>query len=169
VKFFNICSPGNVIVLKPAEQTPLTALYFAQLTKEAGFPNGVINIVPGHGKTGAALVEHNKVDKIAFTGSTEVGKLIKQVAGKTNLKRTTLELGGKSPNIILKDVDVNSAVENAHFGLFFNMVIWSFHVINLHHFALFASICVIPRHYIIHFLFTSGSVLLCRLENFCSR
>ncbi|KAH0945945.1 hypothetical protein HN011_008438 [Eciton burchellii] len=120
-KLATALATGNVIVLKPAEQTPLTALYFAQLTKEAGFPNGVINIVPGHGKTGAALVEHNKVDKIAFTGSTEVGKLIKQVAGKTNLKRTTLELGGKSPNIILKDVDVNSAVENAHFGLFFNM------------------------------------------------
>ncbi|XP_072761086.1 aldehyde dehydrogenase, mitochondrial [Anoplolepis gracilipes] len=111
---------GNVIVLKPAEQTPLTALYIAQLTKEAGFPDGVVNVVPGYGKTGAALVAHNKVDKIAFTGSTEVGKLISQNA-VNNLKRTTLELGGKSPNIILKDVDLNHAVETAHFGLFFNM------------------------------------------------
>jgi len=143
LKFLNICSPGNVIVLKPAEQTPLTALYLAQLTKEAGFPNGVVNVVPGHGKTGAALVAHDKVDKIAFTGSTEVGKLIKQIAGKTNLKRTTLELGGKSPNIILKDVDVNSAVENAHFGLFFNMVIYII-LLCLYYFALL--ICVILRH-----------------------
>ncbi|KAL6259583.1 hypothetical protein P5V15_009500 [Pogonomyrmex californicus] len=112
---------GNVIILKPAEQTPLTALYVAQLTKEAGFPDGVINVVPGYGKAGAALVTHDKVDKIAFTGSTEVGKLIKQNAAMSNLKRTTLELGGKSPNIILQDVDINHAVETAHFGLFFNM------------------------------------------------
>ncbi|EZA51444.1 hypothetical protein DMN91_006993 [Ooceraea biroi] len=112
---------GNVIVLKPAEQTPLTALYVAQLTKEAGFPDGVVNVVPGYGETGAALVAHDKVDKIAFTGSTEVGKLIQQTAGKTNLKRTTLELGGKSPNIILSDVDMNYAVETSHFGLFMNM------------------------------------------------
>ncbi|XP_011866326.1 PREDICTED: aldehyde dehydrogenase, mitochondrial [Vollenhovia emeryi] len=112
---------GNVVVLKPAEQTPLTALYMAQLTKEAGFPDGVVNVVPGYGKTGAALVVHDKVDKIAFTGSTEVGQLIKQNAAIHKLKRTTLELGGKSPNIILKDVDVNMAVEAAHFGLFFNM------------------------------------------------
>lgn len=94
------------------------------MSKEAGFPNGVINVVPGYGKTGAALVVHNKVDKIAFTGSTEVGKLINQNAAINNLKRTTLELGGKSPNIILKDVDLNYAVEEAHFGLFFNMVIY---------------------------------------------
>lgn len=92
------------------------------MTKEAGFPDGVVNVVPGYGKTGAALVTHNKVDKIAFTGSTEVGQLIKQNAAMNNLKRTTLELGGKSPIIILKDVDINHAVETAHFGLFFNMV-----------------------------------------------
>lgn len=115
---------GNVIVLKPAEQTSLTALYVAQLTKEAGFPDGVINVIPGYGKTGAAIVNHDKVDKIAFTGSTEVGQLIKQNAAMNKLKRTTLELGGKSPNIILKDVDINQAVEAAHFGLFFNMVIY---------------------------------------------
>lgn len=96
----------------------------AQLTKEAGFPDGVVNVVPGYGSAGAALVAHNKVDKIAFTGSTEVGKLVKQTAAMHNLKRTTLELGGKSPNIILKDVDMNEAVETAHFGLFFNMVIF---------------------------------------------
>ncbi|XP_012541712.1 aldehyde dehydrogenase, mitochondrial isoform X1 [Monomorium pharaonis] len=112
---------GNVVVLKPAEQTPLTALYMAQLTKEAAFPDGVVNVVPGYGKTGAALVAHDKVDKIAFTGSTEVGQQIKQNAAIHKLKRTTLELGGKSPNIILKDVDINQAVEMAHFGLFFNM------------------------------------------------
>ena len=112
---------GNVIILKPAEQTPLTALYVAQLTKEAGFPSGVINVVPGYGKAGAALVAHNNVDKIAFTGSTEVGKLIKQGAAMGNLKRTTLELGGKSPNIIFKDADLDHAVETAHFALFFNM------------------------------------------------
>lgn len=118
-----VCILGNVVVLKPAEQTSLTALYMAQLTKEAGFPNGVINVVPGYGKTGAALVAHDKVDKIAFTGSTEVGKLIQRGASNT-LKRVTLELGGKSPNIIFKDVNVDDAVETAHFGLFFNMVIY---------------------------------------------
>uniref|UniRef100_A0A6M2DXE0 aldehyde dehydrogenase (NAD(+)) n=1 Tax=Xenopsylla cheopis TaxID=163159 RepID=A0A6M2DXE0_XENCH len=112
---------GNTIVLKPAEQTSLTALYIAQLCKEAGFPDGVVNVVPGFGQAGAALVQHPDVDKIAFTGSTEVGKLIQQGSGQSNLKRTTLELGGKSPNIILKDCDLDYAVETSHFGLFFNM------------------------------------------------
>ncbi|KAK7869070.1 hypothetical protein R5R35_000789 [Gryllus longicercus] len=112
---------GNVVILKPAEQTPLTALYIAQLVKEAGFPPGVVNIVPGFGNAGEAIVNHPDIDKVAFTGSTEVGKLIQQGAGRTNLKRVTLELGGKSPNIILGDVDMNYAVEQAHFGLFFNM------------------------------------------------
>lgn len=111
---------GNTIIVKPAEQTPLTTLHVAQLAKEAGFPPGVINIVPGYGEAGKALVEHPNVDKIAFTGSTEVGKLIQAGAAKT-LKRVTLELGGKSPNIILGDVDLTEAVETAHFGLFFNM------------------------------------------------
>lgn len=114
---------GNCVVLKPAEQTPLTALYIAQLTKEAGFPKGVVNVVPGFGSAGAALVSHMDVDKVAFTGSTEVGRLVKQGAAMSNLKRTTLELGGKSPNIIFKDTDIDHAVETAHFGLFFNMVI----------------------------------------------
>ncbi|KAG5885893.1 hypothetical protein JTB14_019152 [Gonioctena quinquepunctata] len=111
---------GNTIVMKPAEQTPLTALYMAQLIKEAGFPEGVVNVVPGFGDAGAALVENSKVDKIAFTGSTEIGKLIQTNSGKFNLKRTTLELGGKSPNIILADVDIQQAVEHAHFAVFFN-------------------------------------------------
>lgn len=111
---------GNTVILKPAEQTPLTALYIAQLAKEAGFPPGVLNVVPGFGAAGAALVEHNDVDKVAFTGSTEVGKLIQRGAAG-NLKRTTLELGGKSPNIILQDADLPHAVETAHFALFFNM------------------------------------------------
>jgi len=107
---------GNTVVLKPAEQTSLTALYIAQLTREAGFPDGVVNVVPGFGDTGAMLVNHPDVDKIAFTGSTEVGKLI-QVGAAGTLKRTTLELGGKSPNIILSDADMAHAVETSHFGL----------------------------------------------------
>lgn len=112
---------GNTIVLKPAEQTSLTALYVAQLIKEAGFPPGVINVLPGYGDAGAALSNHRDVDKVAFTGSTEVGKKIQQASGNTNLKRVTLELGGKSPNIILADSDLDYAVETSHFGLFFNM------------------------------------------------
>lgn len=112
---------GNTIVLKPAEQTSLTALYVAQLVKEAGFPEGVVNVLPGHGDTGAYLANHQQVDKVAFTGSTEVGKLIQQASGNTNLKRVTLELGGKSPNIILADADMDYAVEASHFALFFNM------------------------------------------------
>lgn len=111
---------GNTVILKPAEQTSLTALYMAQLIKEAGFPPGVVNVVPGFGQAGAALVNHHDVDKVAFTGSTEVGKLIQQGSGTSNLKRTTLELGGKSPNIILSDADMDHAVETSHFGLFFN-------------------------------------------------
>ncbi|KAM8714740.1 hypothetical protein ACLKA7_001148 [Drosophila subpalustris] len=112
---------GNTIVLKPAEQTSLTALYIAQLVKEAGFPEGVVNVLPGMGETGAFLANHQDVDKVAFTGSTDVGKLIQLASGNTNLKRVTLELGGKSPNIILADADMDYAVETAHFGLFFNM------------------------------------------------
>uniref|UniRef100_H2YC06 aldehyde dehydrogenase (NAD(+)) n=1 Tax=Ciona savignyi TaxID=51511 RepID=H2YC06_CIOSA len=115
-------STGNVVVMKPAEQTPLTALYVASLIKEAGFPPGVVNMIPGYGPTaGAAISEHMDVDKVAFTGSTEVGHLIMQAAGKSNLKRISLELGGKSPNIIFEDADLDYAVEMAHFGLFFNM------------------------------------------------
>lgn len=120
-KFGPALATGNCIIMKPAEQTPLTALYTAQLAKEAGFPPGVINVLPGYGDAGAALVHHPGIDKVAFTGSTEVGKLIQQGAGASNLKRVTLELGGKSPNIILDDVNLPEAVEVAHFGLFFNM------------------------------------------------
>lgn len=117
---------GNTIILKPAEQTSLTALYVAQLIKEAGFPQGVVNVLPGDGRTGALISQHMGVDKVAFTGSTEVGKLIQQASGKTNLKRVTLELGGKSPNIIFSDTDMDYAVEQAHFGLFFNVCICTY-------------------------------------------
>lgn len=111
---------GCTVVLKPAEQTPLSALYLAELAQEAGFPAGVLNIVPGFGETaGQPLVDHPKVDKIAFTGSTEVGKLIMEKAAKT-LKRVTLELGGKSPNIILPDADLTEAIPGALNGVMFN-------------------------------------------------
>ncbi len=112
---------GCTLVLKPAEQTPLTALRIAQLAQEAGYPDGVINVVPGFGPTaGAALARHMDVDKIAFTGSTEVGQLIMKHAAETNLKRVTLELGGKSPNIIFADADVEKAARFAYDALFFN-------------------------------------------------
>ncbi|XP_047139581.1 aldehyde dehydrogenase, mitochondrial isoform X1 [Hydra vulgaris] len=113
---------GNTVVMKPAEQTPLTALYVAQLIKEAGFPAGVVNIIPGYGPTaGAAISEHMDIDKVAFTGSTEVGKIIQAAAGRTNLKNVTLELGGKSPHVVFDDCNLNEAVELCHHGLFFNM------------------------------------------------
>lgn len=112
---------GNTVVLKPAEQTPLSALYIAELIKEAGFPPGVVNVIPGYGPTaGAAITNHMDVDKIAFTGSTDVGKLIQQASGASNLKRVTLELGGKSPNIIFKDTDLENAVNVASDSVFFN-------------------------------------------------
>ncbi|HEY6445213.1 MAG TPA: aldehyde dehydrogenase family protein [Acidobacteriaceae bacterium] len=112
---------GNTVVLKPAEQTPLSALRIGELILEAGFPEGVVNLVPGLGPTaGAALARHMDVDKIAFTGSTEVGRLILEAAARSNLKRVTLELGGKSPNIIFSDTDLDEAVEGAHLGLFSN-------------------------------------------------
>jgi len=112
---------GNVIVMKLAEQTPLSGLAVAALIKEAGFPPGVVNVVPGFGPTaGAAISEHMDVDKVAFTGSTEVGHIIQKAAGGSNLKRVTLELGGKSPLIVMDDADLDFAVETAHFALFFN-------------------------------------------------
>jgi aldehyde dehydrogenase (NAD+) len=112
---------GNTVVLKPAEQTPLSALRIGELILEAGFPEGVVNVVPGFGPTaGAAIASHMDVDKVAFTGSTEVGHLIMEAAAKSNLKPVTLELGGKSPNIIFADVDLDAAVEGAHMGLFSN-------------------------------------------------
>jgi len=110
---------GCTIILKPAEQTPLTALRLGELFVEAGFPKGVVNIVTGAGETGAALANHPDVDKVAFTGSTEVGKeIVKASAG--NLKRLTLELGGKSPNIVFKDADLEIAATGAFNAIFFN-------------------------------------------------
>lgn len=110
---------GNTIVMKPAEQTPLTCLRMAELAQEAGFPDGVINVLPGFGETGAAIVAHPDVDKVAFTGSTEVGQIIMRNAADT-LKRVTLELGGKSPNIVFADADIDAAIAGAEFALYFN-------------------------------------------------
>ena len=111
---------GNTVVLKPAEQTPLTALRLGEICQEAGLPDGVLNIVPGYGPTaGAALAEHMDVDKIAFTGEYSTGQIIMQAASK-NLKRISLELGGKSPNIVFADSDIDSAVAGAMTGIFFN-------------------------------------------------
>ncbi len=111
---------GNTVVLKPAEQTPLTALRLGEICQEAGLPDGVLNIVTGYGPTaGAALAEHMDVDKIAFTGGSATGRIIMQAASK-NLKQITLELGGKSPNIVFADSDIDSAVSGAITGIFFN-------------------------------------------------
>src|SRR5579862_6289059 len=112
---------GCTMILKPAEQTPLTALRVAQLAQDAGFPDGVINVVPGFGPTaGAALSGHMDVDKVAFTGEYTTGQLIMEAAARSNLKRVTLELGGKSPNVVFADADLDAAVDGAYFGLFFN-------------------------------------------------
>jgi acyl-CoA reductase-like NAD-dependent aldehyde dehydrogenase len=110
---------GCTVVLKPAEQTPLTALRLGELALEAGFPPGVINVITGDGETGAALVDHPDVDKIAFTGSTAVGREIGAKAGRA-LKRVTLELGGKSPNVILPDADLDAAVAGSYQAIYFN-------------------------------------------------
>src|SRR6202051_2120544 len=111
---------GCTVVLKPAEQTPLSALRLGELIAEAGFPEGVVNIVPGYGETaGAALAAHPHVDKIAFTGSTEVGKLIVHAA-TGNLKKVSLELGGKSPNVVFKDADLDAAIAGSASAIFFN-------------------------------------------------
>jgi betaine-aldehyde dehydrogenase len=111
---------GNTVVLKPAEQTPVTALELAKLIQAAGFPEGVVNVVPGFGETaGAALASHKGIDKIAFTGSTEVGKIIAKSAAD-NLTKVSLELGGKAPNIIFADADLDQAVNGAMMGIFFN-------------------------------------------------
>jgi aldehyde dehydrogenase (NAD+) len=111
---------GNTVVLKPAEQTPLTALRLGEICQEAGLPDGVLNIVPGYGPTaGAALAAHMDVDKIAFTGAHTTGRIIMQAASK-NLKQISLELGGKSPNIVFADSDIDSAVAGAMTGIFFN-------------------------------------------------
>ncbi len=111
---------GCCVVLKPAEQTPLTALLLGELVQEAGIPDGVVNIVPGYGETaGAALAAHDKVDKVAFTGSTEVGKLILKAAAG-NLKKVSLELGGKSPNLVFNDADIDATIPGAAMAIFFN-------------------------------------------------
>lgn len=110
---------GCTVVLKPAEQTPFTALMLGELFNEAGFPPGVINIVTGFGKTGEAVSQHSGINKISFTGSTEVGYLIMKNSHKHNLKPITLELGGKSANIILPDADIDKSIEQACM-LFFN-------------------------------------------------
>jgi len=111
---------GNTIVLKPAEQTPVGAMELAKLIQEAGFPEGVVNIVPGYGETaGAALAAHPGIDKVAFTGSTEVGKMIAKAAAD-NLTKVSLELGGKAPNIVFADSDLEQAVAGAMMGIFYN-------------------------------------------------
>jgi acyl-CoA reductase-like NAD-dependent aldehyde dehydrogenase len=110
---------GNTVVLKPAEQSPLSALKLGELCLKAGFPPGVVNIVTGFGEAGAALVEHPDVDKIAFTGSPEVGRIIVRASAAT-LKKVSLELGGKSPNVILADADLEAAIRGASGGVFFN-------------------------------------------------
>ena len=111
---------GNAMILKPAEQTPLTALELAAIAEEVGLPAGVLNVVPGYGQTaGAALVGHPDVDKIAFTGSTTVGKQIMR-QGADTLKKVSLELGGKSPNIVFEDADLDAAVRGAFNGIFYN-------------------------------------------------
>ncbi|KAJ4873629.1 Aldehyde dehydrogenase family 2 member C4 [Raphanus sativus] len=112
---------GCTMVVKPAEQTPLSALFYAHLSKEAGFPDGVINVVTGFGTTaGAAISSHMDIDKVSFTGSTDVGRKIMQAAAASNLKKVSLELGGKSPLLIFDDADVNKAAELALLGCFYN-------------------------------------------------
>jgi len=112
---------GNSVVLKPSEETPLSALRLAELMQEADIPDGVVNVIPGFGEVaGARLAAHPDVDKIAFTGSTDVGKLIAKASADSNLKRVSLELGGKSPNIVFADADITKAASGAFLGIFFN-------------------------------------------------
>ena len=112
---------GNTVVMKTAEQTPLSALYFCNLVKEAGFPAGVFNLISGFGKTaGAALSAHMGVDKIAFTGSSVTGRAILRAAAASNLKGVSLELGGKSPNIVFADADIAQAVSWVNYGIYYN-------------------------------------------------
>ncbi|KAJ9583103.1 hypothetical protein L9F63_022546, partial [Diploptera punctata] len=120
-KIAPVLATGCTSVLKPAEQTPLTALHIAGLIKEAGIPAGVINIVPGYGPTaGGAITAHPDISKVAFTGSTEVGRIIMADAAKSNLKKVSLELGGKSPLVVFEDADIDQAVELAHTAVFIN-------------------------------------------------
>jgi aldehyde dehydrogenase (NAD+) len=109
---------GNTVVIKPSELTPLTAMYVTKLFKEAGLPAGVVNVVTGYGPTvGNALSSHPDVDKVAFTGSTPVGRKVMEEASKSNLKKVTLELGGKGSNIIFEDADLEAAVKYAAQGI----------------------------------------------------
>merc|ERR1711936_1003101 len=127
-KWATALAAGCTVVLKPAEQTPLTALALAALTLEVGFPPGVINVVTGFGETGAALTHHPKVDKIAFTGSTVVGRMVQVACAQSNLKRCTLELGGKSPLVVFDDVeDFEDAVKyfRDHFHMSFHSLVVS--------------------------------------------
>ena len=110
---------GNTVVLKPAETTPLTALKLAEIIQESGLPEGVVNIITGFGQTGADIVNHPDIDKIAFTGSTEVGKIIQKAVAGSN-KKITLELGGKAANIIFDDAPLDQAVEGVINGIYFN-------------------------------------------------
>ena len=117
-KFGPALATGNAIVLKPSELTPLCALRIVDLVEKAGFPRGVVNIVNGLGPVvGQAISEHPDIEKVAFTGSTRVGRGILEAAGKSNLKKVTLELGGKSPNIIFDDADIDLAVEWTSHGV----------------------------------------------------
>lgn len=112
---------GNSVVLKPAEQSPLSALFLAELASQAGLPDGVLNVVPGFGEdAGQALGRHADVDCLVFTGSTAVGKLFQRYAGESNMKQVWLETGGKSPNLIFADADLDAAADMAAFGIFFN-------------------------------------------------
>jgi aldehyde dehydrogenase (NAD+) len=109
---------GNTVILKPSELTPLTALRVAELASAAGFPPGVLNVLVGYGKTaGVAISEHMQIDKVAFTGSTVVGRKIMEAAARSNLKNVTLELGGKSPNVIFDDADMDQAIKWASHGI----------------------------------------------------
>lgn len=111
---------GNTIILKTAESTPLSALYTANLIKEVGFPPGVLNVISGYGKTGQFITSHMRIKKIAFTGSTATGRHVMRAAAASNLKKVTLELGGKSPNIVFADADIEKSVEFANMGIYFN-------------------------------------------------
>src|SRR6201996_1958301 len=116
-----VIAAGNTVLIKTAEQTPLSGLVAAKLVELAGFPPGVVNIISGFGKTaGAALASHMDVDKVAFTGSTVTGRSILKAAAGSNLKKVTLELGGKSPNIVFEDADIDNAISWVNFGIFFN-------------------------------------------------
>lgn len=120
-KWAPVLATGCVSILKPAEQTPLSALYLASLAKEAGIPAGVLNVITGFGPTaGGAISSHPQIRKVAFTGSTEVGKLIMEAAAKSNLKKVSLELGGKSPLVVFDDVDLDEAVPLAQEAVFIN-------------------------------------------------